>query len=303
MRTTRRAPALRRSWLFVGGDDRNAHDAACALGADVVIQELEDSTPPERRPGARTLAAQAFAAWRAAGMLSAVRINPLETDGLADLAAVIPAQPDIVLMSKVSEPSQVQRLADEVGRLEHKHGLPAGGIELVPNIESARGIMQTYAIAKASTRVTGVAGSTEDTAADLGAVRGKDGVELAYVRQRLHVETVAAGVLSIDCPYTFADTDGCETDARYARRLGYQAKLINDPSHVAVVNRVMTPSESEVREASEIIDAFDTNSRGLGNEQVRLNGRLLELPIYLNAQRLLERAAALGIDTGAKRKR
>ncbi len=303
MRTTRRAPALRRSWLFVGGDDRNAHDAACALGADVVIQELEDSTPPERRPGARTLAAQAFAAWRAAGMLSAVRINPLETDGLADLAAVIPAQPDIVLMSKVSEPSQVQRLADEVGRLEHKHGLPAGGIELVPNIESARGIMQTYAIAKASTRVTGVAGSTEDTAADLGAVRGKDGVELAYVRQRLHVETVAAGVVSIDCPYTFADTDGCETDARYARRLGYQAKLINDPSHVAVVNRVMTPSESEVREASEIIDAFDTNSRGLGNEQVRLNGRLLELPIYLNAQRLLERAAALGINTGAKRKR
>ena len=67
-------------------------------------------------------------------MLAAVRINPLETDGLPDLAEVIPAQPDIVLMSKVSEPAQVQRLADEVTRLEHKHGLPAGAIELVPNI-------------------------------------------------------------------------------------------------------------------------------------------------------------------------
>jgi citrate lyase subunit beta/citryl-CoA lyase len=303
MNALRRSPALRRSWLFVGGDDDLAHRAACDLGADVIIQELEDSTPPERRPAARALAANAYTAWRSSGALSAVRINPLETDGLEDLASVIPAKPDIVLMSKVAEPVQVQRLAEEVERLEHKHGLPAGGIELVPNIESARGIMQTYAIAKASTRVTGVAGSTEDTAADLGAVRGKDGVELAYVRQRLHVETVAAGVVSIDCPYTFADVEGCETDARYARRLGYQAKLINDPSHVAVVNRVMTPSESEVREASEIIDAFDTNSRGLGNEQVRLNGRLLELPIYLNAQRLLERAAALGINTGAKRKR
>jgi citrate lyase subunit beta/citryl-CoA lyase len=297
MKPSRRPPALRRSWLFVGGDDEAAHRAACELGADVVIQELEDSTPPERRPTARALAENAYTEWRKAGMLSAVRINPLETDGLADLAAVIPARPDIVLMSKVSEPSQVQRLADEVERLERKHGLPAGMIELVPNIESARGIMQTYAIAKASSRVTGVAGSTEDTAADLGAIRGKDAIELAYVRQRLHVESVAAGVVSIDCPYTFADIEGCETDARYARRLGYHAKLINDPSHVAVVNKVMTPSREEVREAREIIAAFDTNSRGLGNEQVRLNDRLLELPIYLNAQRLLERAAALGVYT------
>ena len=296
MNSPRRPPALRRSWLFVGGDDYAAHAAACGLGADVVIQELEDSTPPSRRPKARSLARDAYKAWRDAGMLAAVRINPLETDGLPDLAEVIPARPDIVLMSKVSEPAQVQRLAEEVTRLEREHGLPAGAIELVPNIESARGIMQTYAIAKASERVTGVAGSTEDTAADLGAIRGKDGIELAYVRQRLHVECVAAGVLSVDCPYTFADAEGCGTDARFARRLGYLAKLINDPSHVAVVNRVMTPSETQVREAQAIIAAFDTGSRGLGNQQVQLDGRLLELPIYLNAQRLLERAADLGVN-------
>ena len=291
----RRVPALRRSWLFVGGDDEAAHVAACKLGADVIIQELEDSTPPEKRPRARSLAKSAYAAWRKAGSLAAVRINPLETDGLDDLLAVIPAQPDIVLMSKVSEPEQVKRLAGEVQCLEKKHGMRVGQIELVPNIESARGIMQTYAIATASERITGVAGSTEDTAADLGAVRGKDAVELAYVRQRLHVECVAAKVLSIDCPYTFADPEGCETDARYARRLGYLAKLINDPSHVTVVNRVMTPSPDEIREARAIIAAFDTASRGLGNEQARLNGRLLELPIYLNAQRLLDRATALGV--------
>jgi citrate lyase subunit beta/citryl-CoA lyase len=296
MTAHRRPPALRRSWLFVGGNDAAAHAAACGLGADVVIQELEDSTPPAYRPEARSLARNAYKAWRDAGMLAAVRINPLETDGLQDLAAVIPARPDIVVMSKVSEPAQVQRLADEIARLEREHGLRAGMIELVPNIESARGIMQTYAIAKASDRVTAVAGSTEDTAADLGAIRGKDALELTYVRQRLHVECVAAGVLSVDCPYTFADAEGCETDARYARRLGYLAKLINDPSHVAVVNRVMTPSETEVREAHAIIAAFDSGSRGLGKQQLRLDGRLLELPIYLNAQRLLERAAALGVN-------
>lgn len=293
--SSHRAPALRRSWLFVGGDDEQAHVAARSHGADVVIQELEDSTPPQRRAHARSLAKNAYAAWRQAGTLAAVRINPLETDGLDDLASIVPAQPDIILMSKVSEPSQVSRLAQEVERLERQHGLPAGAIELVPNIESARGIMQTYAIATASKRITGVAGSTEDTAADLGAIRGKDAIELTYVRQRLHVECVAAKVLSIDCPYTFADTAGCESDARYARRLGYLAKLINDPSHVAVVNRVMTPSADEIREARAVIEAFDTASRGLGDQQARLDGRLLELPIYLNAQRLLERASALGV--------
>lgn len=296
--TGRRPPALRRSWLFVGGDDEAAHQAACKSGADVVIQELEDSTPPQRRAQARSLAHNAYAAWRKAGMLAAVRINPLETDGLEDLAGVVPAQPDIILMSKVSEPAQVKRLAGEVQRLEQHHGLPPGAIELVPNIESARGIMQTYAIATASERVSGVAGSTEDTAADLGAIRGKDAIELAYVRQRLHVECVAAKVLSIDCPYTFADDEGCDTDSRYARRLGYLAKLINAPSHVAVVNRVMTPSAAEISKARAIIAAFDTASRGLGDQQARLDGRMLELPIFLNAQRLLERANALGVGSG-----
>jgi citrate lyase subunit beta/citryl-CoA lyase len=284
---------LRRSWLFVAGINRAAHAAAGGLGADVVIHELEDSTEPERRPEARLLAAVAYATWRAAGALAAVRINPLETDGLADLAAVVPARPDIVLMSKVSEPAQVTALAAEVERLEREHGLPVGLIELVPNIESARGIMQTYAIATASERVTGVAGSTEDMAADLGAIRGKDAIELAYVRQRLHVECAAAGVLSVDCPYTFADLEGCEADTRYARRLGYLAKLINDPSHVVVINRVMTPSEAEVVQAHAIIAAFDAARGSLGGQQPRLGDRLLELPIYLNARRLLERAAAL----------
>src|SRR5438034_9926163 len=84
----RRPPALRRCWLFVPGADRRALVAASTSGADVLIQELEDFTPPEQRPDARTMAAEIFSAWRAAGIVAAVRINPLETEGRADLAAV-----------------------------------------------------------------------------------------------------------------------------------------------------------------------------------------------------------------------
>lgn len=290
----RRPSALRRSWLFLPGADRRALLDARTCGADVLIQELEDFTPPERRPEARAMAAEVFSAWRAAGIVAAVRINPLETEGRADLAETMRGRPDVVIMSKVAEPAQVAALHEEVGRLERSFDIPAASTELAPNVESARGIMQTYAIAKASERVTGVLGSTEDVAADLGAPRSKAAVELAYARQRLHLECTAANVLSVDCPYTFADAAGCEVDARYARQLGYVAKSAVDPGHIATVNRVMTPSSDEVREARAIVAAFEA-ARSAGQDRARHGDLLIEIPHYSSAQRLIARAAALDV--------
>lgn len=290
----RRPPRLRRCWLFLPGADREVLTAAAASGADVLIQELEDFTPPERRPEARALAGEIYDAWRAAGLVAAVRVNPLETEGRADLAEVMRGRPDVVIMSKVAEPEQVLALEQEVGRLEERYGIPAGSTELAPNIETARGIMQTYAIARASQRTTAVLGSTEDLAADLGAPRSKAGVELAYARQRLHLECAAAGIPSVDCPYTFSDAEGCEADARYARQLGYAAKSAVDPAHPAIVNRVMTPSAEQIGEARAIVEAFEA-ARALGQDRARLGDLLVEVPSYLNAQRLLARARDLGL--------
>lgn len=291
---TRRPPHLRRSWLFVAGADRAAHQAAAASGADVLIQELEDFTPPERRPEARAAAARLYDEWRRRGALAAVRINPLETCGREDIAAVMRGRPDIVLMSKVAEPAQVRALAEAVAAAEQGVGIAAGATELVPNIESARGLIQTYAIATADPRVTGVCGSTEDLAVDLGAVRTRDGRELAYARQRLHVECVAAKVLSIDCPYTFADDEGCTADSRWAHGLGYIAKSAVKPEHVRLVNAAMTPSEAEIIDAQRVVRGFE-EARAAGQDRVTVDGKLVELPMYLNAQRLLRRATELGV--------
>ena len=98
----------RRTWLFVPGADPTAHAAAARSGADVLIQELEDFTPPELRPKARRLAAGLYDQWRMAGAIAAVRVNPLESCGREDLAAVMKGRPDIVLMSKVVLPEQVR---------------------------------------------------------------------------------------------------------------------------------------------------------------------------------------------------
>ena len=267
---------LRRSWLFVAGADPAAHAAAARSGADVIILELEDFTPPPLRPRARELAGAAFALWRKAGATPAVRVNPLEADGHADLAGVLPARPEIVLMSKVGTPEQVRALEQATH----------GAVALVPNVESAAGLMRTFDIARASPRVAALLVASEDMVADLGTERSRGGEELAYVRARFLLECRAAGVEAIDCPYTFSDTRGAVADARYARRLGYRMKSLVDPSHARPINAVFTPSASQLKKARRIVAAFE-RARAAGKDRARVGGALIEVPIYAAAKRLL----------------
>jgi len=280
----------RRTWLFVAGADQAAHAAAARSGADVLIQELEDFTPPELRPRARTLSAALYDRWRKAGAIVAVRVNPFETEGREDLAAAMAGRPQAVLMSKVASPRQVKALDAAVTRLERKYRIPAGSTELVPNVETAAGLVRTLEIARSSPRITALLVASEDMVADLGTARSRNGVELAYVRARFLVECRAAGVEAIDCPYTFSDVRGARADAQQARRLGYRAKSLVTPAHAHVLNRVFTPQKKEIEHARRIVEAFD-RARAAGRERALVDGALIEVPIYAAARRLLERIA------------
>jgi citrate lyase subunit beta/citryl-CoA lyase len=272
-------PRPRRSWLFVPGADAAAHEAAARSGADVLIQELEDFTPPERRPEARAMAARLYDRWRKAGKIAAVRVNPLETCGREDLAAVLKGRPDIVLMSKVVSPEQVKALASLTTTEE-----------LVPNVETAAGLIRSFEIGKAHPRVVAMLVASEDMVADLGTSRSRGGEELAYVRQRFLVECRAAGVEAIDCPYTFSDAKGAAADARYAKKLGYRMKSLVASDHAAAINKMFSISDLEIREAVRIVNAFE-KARKNGLERAKVNGKLVEMPIYSAARRLLASAA------------
>ncbi|HJS39758.1 MAG TPA: CoA ester lyase [Burkholderiales bacterium] len=263
---------MRRTWLFVPGAEAAAHDAAARSGADVLIQELEDFTPPDRRPQARALASGLYDRWRKAGAVAAVRVNPLETCGREDLAAVLAGRPDLVLMSKVDSPEQVKALA-----------AAAPGVDLVPNVESARGLLRVAQVARADPRVVALLVASEDMVADLGTSRSRGGEELAYVRQRFLLECRAAGVEAIDAPYTFSDVKGAVADAKWAARMGYRMKSLVDPSHAKPLNKVFTP---DLARAARIVAAFET-ARAQGKERARVDGALIEVPIYAAAKRLL----------------
>jgi citrate lyase subunit beta / citryl-CoA lyase len=291
MRRLRPAP-LCRSWLFLEGANEAVLRAAPSSGADVLIQELEDFTPPHLRQTARALAGELYPAWREAGVIVAVRVNPLDGDGMDDLAAVMRGRPDIVALPKVAEPSHIVHLDEAVARFERGYGIPEGATALLPNIEFARGLVQLPAIASASKRVSACLLASEDLAADLGAERAPDGAELAYCRQRFLVECVAAGVVAVDCPYTWSDIEGVARDTRWARRLGYVARSLVDPAHAAVINGLLTSDAAEVRRAEKIVAAFEA-ARARGEARVELDGSLVEMPTYSNAKRLLARADAL----------
>jgi citrate lyase subunit beta/citryl-CoA lyase len=209
-----------------------------------------------------------------------VRINPMETCGREDLLGVIAAHPELIMMSKVAAPEQVRALDDATG----------GAVELVPNIESAAGLLRAFDIARASKRVTAMLIASEDMVADLGTERSRSGVELAYVRSRFLVECRAAGVEAIDCPYTFSDVKGAVADARYAKQLGYRMKSVVDPSHAKTLNAVFTPQLAELKRATRIVRAFE-KARAQGKDRAKVGGSLIEVPIYAAAKRLLDSAA------------
>ena len=282
---------LCRSWLFVGGPQAGA-DTASVSKADVVILELEDFTPAEARPAARADAPGLFEAWRAAGSLAAVRINPLWEDGVDDLARVMEGRPDIVMLPKVRGAQDIVALASAVSAHEKRIGMKAGHVRLVPNIESAAALFLTREIAQAHPRVVACLMASEDMCADLGAPRSREGTELAFARAHFHAACTAAGVMSIDYPYTFSDTDGLKQSCSDARALGYRAKSLVSPGHGAAVNEAFTPTQDECAAARRIVEAFET-ARARGEDRALLDGHLVEVPTYRNALAVIARAAEL----------
>jgi len=221
-----------------------------------------------------------FSKWKSSGAIAAVRINPLETCGREDLEAVLKGKPDIVLLPKVVSPEQVKALEQATG----------GAFDLVPNVETAAGLVNTFAIGKASPKVVAMLCASEDMVADLGTNRSRGGEELAYVRQRFLVECRAAGVEAIDAPYTFSDMKGAVADAKWSKRLGYRMKSLVRPAHAAALNGVFSISPAEAKNARKIVEAFE-KARSIGKERAQVDGKLVEVPIYSAAKRLLASAS------------
>lgn len=277
---------LRRTWLFGPGADGAAHAQMGVSGAEVLIQDLEDFTPAQRRTEARGLAPGLYESWRAAGAIACVRINRLEDEGTLDLEAIMPARPAIVAYPKAAGARDIRELDAALATHEQALGLPIGMTAILPVCETALGVVNVREMAAASARVRHALLGTEDLAADLRAERTREAAELEYARARFLLECRAAGIEPIDAPYTFDDAEGAQEEARRSRRMGYRAKSLVRAEHVTAVRQALVPTAEELGQAGKIVAAFEA-CRARGEDRVLVDGFWIELPTYLNAKRLL----------------
>ena len=289
-------PDLRRTWIFGAGADRTAHVAMLDSGADALIVDLEDFTPPQRRGEARELLERFVQDCRTRQRVAAIRINALEADGMIDLAAAMRTRPDVIAYPMSDSAAQMHALHTAITHWEAALGIAENSTEILPVCETALGVVDVRAIAAGSARIRCALLGAEDLANDLCAERSADAVELDHARRHFVLEARAAGIEPIDAPYTFTDFEGAVREARFARRLGYRSKSLVRPEHAKALNEVLTPTAEELTRAQAIVDGFYA-ARARGEDRALVNGLWVEVPTYRNAIRLIERAHRLGLST------
>jgi citrate lyase subunit beta/citryl-CoA lyase len=281
--------------MFVPGNRQRFVDKALATGADAsgvdaVFLDLEDGVPFPEKPVARTLVPEALG--RApGGPLRFVRVNAVGTDAYReDLDAILVPGLDGVCAPKVEAPAGVEELAAALDAFEARAGLPEGTVRIVAAIESAVGLLAAPAIAAAHPRMLGVMLGAEDYALDLGLGTEREGEarELQYARSTLVVAAAAARILAIDGVFpNLDDEEGLRRDIVQARRLGFAAKSTFNPRQVALINRVFSPTADEVEYARSVTAAFEA-AQARGDGSVAVGGQLVDRPIVLRAQRILD---------------
>ena len=290
-----------RSLLFVPGDSERKLEKGFGAGADVVIVDLEDSVAAANKAVAREVAARFIAGQKQRTSSSIyVRVNDLAT-GLTDddLAALVPARPDGIMLPKSNSGQDVQQLAAKLRVHEAENGLTDGGIRILPIItETAAGLLAAASYAEASTRLAGLTWGAEDLSAEVGAhsARDESGRYTDVFRLARAMTILAAGaaeVAAIDTVFPdFRDMAAFEAECREAERDGFTGKMAIHPAQVPVINAAFTPSAEAVERSQAIVNAF----AAAGNPGVvGIDGKMYDRPHLRLAQRLLARARAAGI--------
>lgn len=283
-----------RSLLFVPGDSEKKLAKGLTSGADVLIIDLEDSVAAGNKAAARAITA-AFLSEPRSGPLLYVRVNDLST-GLTedDLAAVMKAAPDGIMLPKSNSADDVARLAVRLRVEEAENGLADGVTRILPIItETPLGILNAASYARGEPRLSGLTWGAEDLSAEIGASETRDGSG-AYTDVFRHARTTtilaasAANVAPIDTVFpNFRDEAAFLRDCGEGARDGFTGRMAIHPAQVAIINQVFTPSPEAVAHAQAVVDAFTA----AGNPGVvGIDGKMFDRPHLKRAERLLARA-------------
>ncbi len=290
---------LYRSFLFAPGNRPRFVEKVAHCGADAVILDLEDAVPIAEKEDTRHAVREALTTISNCPVY--VRINPLtaatsfsQAIGAVDLEAIVCGDLAGVILPKTESAADAVQAESILADLERQRGLAPQSIDLIPIIETARGVYCAFEIADAGTRIKRLAFGAGDFTRDIGVQWSRREVESQYARSAIVVASRAAGIEApLDTVWIeIRDLRGLARSARLAKQLGFQGKMAIHPTQVEPINVAFSPTRDELENAKRVVAAFEA-AEAAGEASIQLDGQMIDYPIVEAAQRILDMADAL----------
>lgn len=284
----------RRALLYMPGDNWKMITKSITLGVDSICMDMEDGTAVNKKAEARLTIVKALGELDFGASEKLARINSVgsgwEKD---DIESVLPYRPDGIVIPKVESFDQVEWAGRIIEAAELKFGWPMNSIRVLIGVETAKGILNLKEIA-AHPRLDAIIFGGEDFAASIGAVRTKDAVELLYARQAVVVACAANDLQAIDIvTIDYKDLEALKIESQFGAGLGFSGKQIIHPNQVSAVQEAFTPSNDAIAYARRIVETFEASQKE-GKGAYALDGKMIDMPLLKNAQKVLARAKAAG---------
>ncbi len=284
---------LRRTMMFVPGNNPAMIKDAGIYGADSIMLDLEDSVSLPEKDAARLLVYEAIKTVDFGNSEVVVRVNGQDTPYYdEDVKAVVKAGVDVIRLPKTESAAMVQKLVNDVEAAEAEYGIEKGSIGVMAAIESAKGVMHAMEIAEATSLMMGLAVSGEDYTSDMHTKRYPDGQELLFARNMVLQAARAADVYAFDTVFSnMNDAEGFYRETNYIHELGFDGKSLVNPRQIEMVNSVFNPSQADIEEAFNVQNAI-AEARAKGSGVISMNGKMVDKPIVAKASRVLATAKA-----------
>ena len=286
-----------RSFLFAPGNHSRRVEKALALDADAVILDLEDACPVAEKVATRSIVVAACQSRRTC--LGYVRVNATSTEyGYGDIVAVVHQGVDGIVLPKVETVDEIKAVDWVMANLEKERGLPVGAVDVIPIIETGKGMANIRAITAAGKRVRRIAFGAGDFTLDMNIEWSRIEAELLPYRSECVLASRAAEIEApIDTVWTdLTDAKGFTNSTRHIRSLGFQGKLCIHPDQVPIVNAVLSPSAEQIDWSRKVVEAFEA-AEAAGSASIQLEGKFIDYPIFHQARRVLETAQRIAART------
>ncbi|WP_195515915.1 citrate (pro-3S)-lyase subunit beta [Enterococcus dispar] len=283
---------LRRTMMFVPGANAAMLRDAPLYGADSIMFDLEDAVSLKEKDSARTLVHFALKTFDYSSVETVVRINSLDTVGVQDIAAMVLAGVNVIRLPKTETAQDIVDVDVEITKVEKANGITVGTTKMMAAIESAEGVLNAREIAKASTRLIGIALGAEDYVTNMRTRRYPDGQELFFARSFILHSARAASIAAIDTVYSDVDNEaGFLKEVEMIKQLGFDGKSVINPRQIPLVNKVYAPTEKEIQNAKEVIWGIK-EAEAKGSGVISVNGKMVDKPIVERAERVIALAKA-----------